>query len=810
MFRSTQFRGGGGASEPSPQVGVSGPRSGRRAGRGVWLAVIVAALAASVAVPIAPAAAADRWVRVFEPDYRMSKQFVAVTAYKILRDHAPETVAGCASDVKAEPDRFEDLGAAGAFTRGSINCLDKLGYLEGNLPGGTDDGDARLFEPDYRMSKQFVAVTAYKILRDHAPETVAGCASDVKAEPDRFEDLGAAGAFTRGSINCLDKLGYLEGNLPSGSAGEPGDASDADSVEAMFERAAGQRRQIVAALTEGVNDGTYGIDDDNILRGPAGFEIRLDDCPDDWKNTEGITGTEIRIGSSAPFSGNLAAYGEILYGMENYFDWVNKNDPIAGRQIALVTKDDAYIPQQTIDNVDAFIATENVFSINTLGTSTTMATYDRINEACVPHPFSLSGHPAWGDPVLHPWTTGLQMAYSTEALAWGNWIEQNLQEVLPVKVAGLVMDNGFGASYEHAFAAWAEANPDVVSQFVPVRHDPTAQVLTNEMAVIAALAPDVYISMTAGVPCLVAIREAGQSGLTDDIKAKGGALFTTSVCDDIEQWVKPAGDAADGWRIVDGGVKDTTNPSYSEEPFVEFVNANLAAAELDPAIEFYGWGYQYGYPYVEALRIAAALPGGLTRTNLMLAVRSLDISHPLLHARIKLRLDGAEDAYPVEGVGILRYHAGSEAWGIPTEIIDIDGQTPNCAWTLHENRCRTLTRDRLTTVAAVDIVGDDAVESASARAWRSDRDGPEGSLKPGIWTASADSYCMRYDWDVEDWRGYGGSPGTGWITVNHEGIEFDQSSRIRIEHGDLVEVTPWSPSADNIGSCVLNWVADLD
>ena len=164
------------------------------------------AAVAVISSVVAAAPAAGLESRNFEPGYAMSKQYVAVTAYKVLRDHAPSTVAGCESDVKDEPDRFDDLSAAGAFTRGSINCLDKLGYLSG-LPGGSGSS----FEPGYAMSKQYVAVTVYKILRDHAPSAVAGCERNVKNEPDRFDDLSAAGAFTRGSINCLDKLGYLSG-----------------------------------------------------------------------------------------------------------------------------------------------------------------------------------------------------------------------------------------------------------------------------------------------------------------------------------------------------------------------------------------------------------------------------------------------------------------------------------------------------------------------------------------------------------------------------------------------------------------------
>ena len=172
-----------------------GARAAGAAKRGRLLATLAVAAVVWGVVAAAPAAGFEG--RSFEPGYAMSKQYVAVTVYKILRDHAPGTISGCESDVKNEPDRFDDLDAAGAFTRGSINCLDKLGYLSG-LPGGSTSS----FEPGYAMSKQYVAVTVYKILRDHAPGTISGCEPDVKNEPDRFDDLGAAGAFTRGSINC--------------------------------------------------------------------------------------------------------------------------------------------------------------------------------------------------------------------------------------------------------------------------------------------------------------------------------------------------------------------------------------------------------------------------------------------------------------------------------------------------------------------------------------------------------------------------------------------------------------------------------
>ena len=467
---------------------------------------------------------------------------------------------------------------------------------------------------------------------------------------------------------------------------------DRSTLDGIFEEAAARRAKTVAELTEKIEAGEYGVGDDGILRGPAGFEIDISACPSDWSNTTGITDSQVRIGHTTAQSGNLAAYGNIAYGWENYFNWLNENDPItvggSARDLVLVVKDDAYVAAQTIEFVDELIEAENVFSILTLGSPNTLAVYDKLNEECIPQPFVMTGHPAWGDPVNHPWTTGLQMSYSTESILWGAWIKENLADLLPVKVAGLVMDNDFGLAYELGFHEWAEANSDVVSEYLPVRHDPAAPTLTNEMTTVAAFEPDVFISMTAGNPCLLAIQEAGQSGLYDDITAKGGALFAPSVCKGIEAYMAPAGDFAHDWWIVGGGAKDTTDPKHVDEPFIAFVNDNLEAAGLDPAVSLYGIGYTFGYPFGEALRVAAELPGGLNRTNFILAVRSIDIYSPLHLDGINAQLNGAADGYFIEGSDFSRFDANAQTWNIIGDIVDVNGLSTNCAWDKDNGGCR--------------------------------------------------------------------------------------------------------------------------
>ena len=434
---------------------------------------------------------------------------------------------------------------------------------------------------------------------------------------------------------------------------------DTSTMEGLEESWAYNREKLVAMITEKMDSGEWGVGSDNILRGPTDFEIDLNDCPSDWSDTGGLTADAIRIGHTTAQSGNLAAYGNIAYGWDSYNNYVNENGGIAGRDIELIVKDDAYVAAQTIEFIDELIESENVFMIVTLGSPNTLAVYDTINAECIPQPFVMTGHPAWGDPEIHPWTSGMIMSYSTEAVLWGTWIKQNLADQLPVKVAGLVMDNDFGLAYELGFEAYAEDNPDIVAEYLPVRHDPAAPTLTNEVTTIAAFAPDVFISMTAGNPCLLAIQEVEASGLLDTLSA----AFTPSVCKGIAAYMAPAGMAADGWWIAGGGWIDSTDANYVDAPYIKFLNDTLAADGLDPTVSLYGTGFgDYGWSYNEVLRVAADLPGGLSRSNFILALRTFSGHHPKLQEGIEFGAWGASDGYFVEGSDFSQFDATNQAW----------------------------------------------------------------------------------------------------------------------------------------------------
>ncbi len=467
-----------------------------------------------------------------------------------------------------------------------------------------------------------------------------------------------------------------EGEGEGEGEGEEEPAAAAGSIEELEAQWADNRQAVVDELTAGIDAGDFGVGDDNILRGPGGFEIDLNNCPADWSDTEGLDGS-VKIGHTTAQSGNLAAYGNIALGMETYFNYVNENGGVGGQPLELIVKDDGYVATQTIELVAELIQSDKPFFITTLGSPNTLATYDTLNENCIPQPFVMTGHPAWGDPENHPWTTGLQMSYATEAILWGNWIKTNMADQLPVTVSGLVMDNDFGLAYQDGFERWAEANPDVVAEFNPIPHDPAAPTVTNEMTTIAAAEPDVFISMTAGNPCLFAIQEAGNNGLV----GSDTVLFTPSVCK-ANSFIEPAGDVGDGWYIVGGGVKTTTDPQYEDDAFVSWANELMAADGHDITDANFGTGFgMFAWAHVEALRIAAELPGGLTRSNLILALRGMDVNHPMALDGVKFAVDGNEDSYYIEGSDIAIYDAATGTWVQEGPPVDLNGSSSNCVWT---------------------------------------------------------------------------------------------------------------------------------
>ncbi len=464
------------------------------------------------------------------------------------------------------------------------------------------------------------------------------------------------------------------------------------TMEAWEELWADQRAEIVDRIgSEG-----WGVSaDGNTLTGPGGFTIDLAACPAGWSETEGLTPTEIKIGHTTALSGTLADYGNIAKAMEVVFAHYNAEGAFtdttgADRKVRLVVKDDGYDAARTIPLVDELIDSERVFAMWTLGSPNTLKTYDKLNERCIPQPLSMTGHPAWGDPVNHPWTTGMQLAYNTEGVLLGSFIESKLEEFGgKIKVASLVLNNDGGKAWDSGLKAFiAESTHKADIEYFSETVEPQAPTVKDPMTTLGAKDPDVFIGMVAGTFCPQIITEASENGMKEQVSY----LFLPSVCKPAsfvgKDKVGGDGSASNGWWIVGGGQKDFNAASLDDDAFVGWGRDLLSEAGYDyHASGSFGSGFSFAWPMVQALQIAGELEGGLTRPNLILALRTMDMTHPMLLTGLRFNLDGNADGYFIEGSDIAQYDSAKQAWVQEGEIIELSGKSKPCAFNQASGVC---------------------------------------------------------------------------------------------------------------------------
>ncbi len=103
-------------------------------------------------------------------------------------------------------------------------------------------------------------------------------------------------------------------------------------------------------------------------------------------NTNGITDSEIIIGSSSALTGHASFLGtQYIHGSLAYINEVNANGGIHGRKIKLISYDDQYDPVKTVANTQKLILDDRVFILfDYVGTPTSVKIIDMVEEAKIP------------------------------------------------------------------------------------------------------------------------------------------------------------------------------------------------------------------------------------------------------------------------------------------------------------------------------------------------------------------------------------------------------------------------------------------
>ncbi len=142
----------------------------------------------------------------------------------------------------------------------------------------------------------------------------------------------------------------------------------------------------------------------------------------------GVTDDTIKLGTTQPLTGPAApGYSKIAKAMEAYFEHVNAEGGIHGREIELIVEDDGYNPTITAEKTRKLVLQDEVFAlVGALGTPTHTAVLDFIRQNKVPDLMVSSGSLSWNQPDKYPYTFGWQTDYTREGKVLATYAEENL------------------------------------------------------------------------------------------------------------------------------------------------------------------------------------------------------------------------------------------------------------------------------------------------------------------------------------------------------------------------------------------------
>ncbi|MFN0030467.1 MAG: hypothetical protein ACKV2O_25210 [Acidimicrobiales bacterium] len=441
-----------------------------------------------------------------------------------------------------------------------------------------------------------------------------------------------------------------------------------------------------ARAQQRINQGGWGVGAGGVLRGPDDWSVPLGACSTDAHT--GLDVDTIRVAHLAPRSpgspGSAASPGTWAVIGAAMADVVARAGPITDsmgrtRTVELVEReaDDGFFAYQVLAELDQ---RDPVFAITQWGRSAALGVFDEANRQCLPQ-LVLDEHPAFGDPEHHPWTVGLGLAASTEAELWGRHIEATTPP--GAKVAALVMNNDIGRAYLDGFERFvARSAHGIVLEVVTT--EPAGGVwLADDVDPVADMGADVFIAMTAGTGCRTVVADAERLGLHRTVPQR----WLPSGC--ARGAIREGGD---GWLAFRATLARTTDPLTPTDPTVAAALERVRAAAghdlSGPDVVLSLQGLLAGHVLVESLRVAGALPGGLSRPNLLLALRTMELSSPYLQPGVTLRTAGGADPFALEHAELVRYDVGAAAFAFLSGPHGLAEPAAPCHWDRDALRCR--------------------------------------------------------------------------------------------------------------------------
>jgi branched-chain amino acid transport system substrate-binding protein len=357
----------------------------------------------------------------------------------------------------------------------------------------------------------------------------------------------------------------------------------------------------------------------------------------------GVSDTEIRIGTTTPYSGPASAYSAGAMSITAYFAMINEQGGVNGRKLNFISLDDAYSPPKTVEQIRRLIESDEVmFLVNPVGTASNMAVVKYINQKQVPHLFVGSGATIFNDPEHYPWTLGWTPHYMSEAEIYAKYI---LSVKPDARIGILAQNDDLGRDYTLGFkhGLGERAASMIVSYQTYNTSDPTVD---SQVVTLKTAGADVFVIFSVPKFAAQAIRKAYDIDWHPQ-------EFVSSVGSSIAGAIRPAGfDAAKG-IITAAYMKDPADPQWRDDPAMKAWNVWMDKynPHVDKSDYYAPYGYNIGYAVVQLIKQCG---DDLTRANLMKQASHLDMALPLLLPGIRLKTTPS-DHRPIKQVRLVRF-----------------------------------------------------------------------------------------------------------------------------------------------------------
>jgi branched-chain amino acid transport system substrate-binding protein len=343
-------------------------------------------------------------------------------------------------------------------------------------------------------------------------------------------------------------------------------------------------------------------------------------------NDEGVTDSEIMLGSTATYSGPVSAVASYGEAQVAYFKMINDRGGINGRKINFISLDNAFSPPKTIEQTRRLVESDGVFAIaGALGTPTNAAVQKYLNSKKVPNLFFTSGSERFNDPTNYPWIVPLYPSYVAQGAIYARFLLENKPNA---RIGVLYENDDLGRDYLRGLK---QGLGDKASTMIVAEksHETTDPTIDSAVISLQAAGADAFLQFTNQRYAAQGIRKAAASNWKP-------LQIICSNAASIGQTLVPAGVENCKGILSARWEKAPSDPAFANDPGVEefkkFVSQYMPRYNLDDlnAVP----GYNCACAIAEVLKRCG---DELTRENLLKQATSLkDLALQMLLNGIKV------------------------------------------------------------------------------------------------------------------------------------------------------------------------------